>query len=735
MAKLRPRARLIRTIGDKLISGPEAAIIELVKNSYDAEASYAKIKIFPPRNGKPGEIHITDDGHGMTRDVILGHWLEPANDTKTKRAHSLSGKRKVLGAKGVGRFAAASLGRFLTLESVADTKGEKEKNRIDLDWQIFEEVKYLDEIDLDITTSTCDESTDNGVLIVIKEFLTDWTEERVKSLIQELKKLASPIHADDKFNIVLDLSEFLECNEPPYNFDGISVLEEFNQLSENSFDGEDNEDVSIIKPFSIRKEADYLLEGKFDNHGAFSGYFTILRGDRKKSEIEIPAFKLSSEELHCGKVDVELRIFDLESQSVEKLFERMGVNFAKIGLRKAREIISKNAGIGIYRNGFRIRPYGDPDQDWLKLEKRRVQKPSVRIGHGQVSGFINVGSEEESKLIERSSREGLENNGAFLRLNNLLEKLLLTIEPKRFDFRAKAGIGRKPKPSIDKARSIASLEEISSAIQSLTPEQQKPILLKIEKESKALTKSLDEIEEYQKLLESRAALGLVVGQVIHDGRSYLVPLESHSKSIIEHAPFLLDDSKKGDLVREYYPTYGAGIKTAVDGLKSLFKSLDPISGRKRGRPMNFYAKEVFDDVLNLLSDELISNNVNVDLCLDEKVMLYGYKQDLQSSLLNILHNAIYWISSVENEGGFIFIDSFYEGDSVAFLIKNNGPEIDKDDVETIFDAGFTLKSNGHGLGLSIAKEACINSKGDLILLERLPLTTFKITFPRSKEVV
>lgn len=84
MAKLKPRARLIRTIGDKLISGPEAAIIELVKNAFDADSPSVEIKITPPSLTNDGLITVKDYGHGMTYDDLLNNWLEPATDIKKK---------------------------------------------------------------------------------------------------------------------------------------------------------------------------------------------------------------------------------------------------------------------------------------------------------------------------------------------------------------------------------------------------------------------------------------------------------------------------------------------------------------------------------------------------------------------------------------------------------------------------------------------------------------------------
>ena len=118
MATLKPRARIIRTIGDQLISGPEAAVIELVKNSYDADSSTVEIKLSPPTTLYPaGRVLVTDHGHGMTYEDIEGKWFEPASDNKVQRQISPRG-RIMLGAKGIGRFAAARLGSQLALESV-----------------------------------------------------------------------------------------------------------------------------------------------------------------------------------------------------------------------------------------------------------------------------------------------------------------------------------------------------------------------------------------------------------------------------------------------------------------------------------------------------------------------------------------------------------------------------------------------------------------------------------------
>ncbi|ENG6110132.1 sensor histidine kinase, partial [Serratia liquefaciens] len=704
-----------------------------VKNAYDADSPSVEITISPPTVKKSGFLTIRDFGHGMSHDTILNDWLEPATDSKSKNKTSQSGKRTVLGAKGVGRFASASLGKKIKLTSVALVSEKYQVTKLNLDWDIFEREKYLEDIDIDISMEISEDGEQTGVLIEVEDLTTIWDKKKLQKLIRELRRLATPQYSTNQFEIFLDLDNFTISNPAPYNFSGSDLLYDKNRLVE-VLQNKDIQNTSRkkIQPYHMNDESDYRLNGSFDENGIFRGKFTIIRGDNIPQEISVDSPSYESGELSCGAFDIDIKIFDLEKESIEKLFNRMGLVFSDFGLRNARALLSEGTGVAIYRSGFRIRPYGEPDNDWLHLESRRVQNPSKRLGHSQISGSIYVGSEQDSYLIERSSREGLETNGAFDRLIKLITNILIIIEQKRFDFRAKAGISRKPEKNIDKARNLASLDSIVKAVSRLSPSEQKPILLRIEKESQALTKTLDEIEAYQKLLESRAALGMVVGQVIHDGRTFLEPITSSAKSIIDHAPFILENSKKGDLVRRYYPTYGQAIQTGAKGLSSLFKSLDPISGRKIGKPTTFELNDIVESSLNLISEELIENNITSTNFIEEKIMLYGYQGDLQHALLNILKNAVFWLSTHDSKDKEIYLTASVNGDMAQLTIANNGPLIADENTESIFDAGFSLKSEGHGLGLAIAREACRHSKGELYLSSNQPETKFTIEFPIAK---
>jgi signal transduction histidine kinase len=729
MAKLRPRARIIRTIGDQLISGPDAALIELVKNAFDADSPYIKIKITPKSQANPdGMILVQDQGHGMSYVDVVERWFEPATDEKQKRRFS-PGNRLMLGAKGIGRFAASRLGTKTQVHSVALLKnGQFEEVRVDVDWNDFTSEKYLEDIDIPVEhQQILNIKIQTGVALRISDLRDIWSLKRIEGLVRELRRLASPNEAGDNFVIHLDISDFTTQNS---GFNGTDVLLKLN----NDISNEDDEilDPTVIVPFRVQEHADYKLEGKFDITGAFHGTFTNCKGDNNPQEISVPVLQIEQDELQCGALNLRLNVYDLETDSVSELFGRMKLDFEKIGIRAARKILNENAGIAIFRNGFRIRPYGEPEYDWLELERKRVQNPSRKLGLSQVSGRVEVENEEKSLLVERSSREGLEHNGAFERLKRLIEGVLTRVEDKRVDFREKAGLSRKASGDVSQVKSLASLQAVSKAVAKLPPSLQEPMRKAIEKDSGALSASLDEIDAFQKLLQSRASLGLVVAQVIHEGRRILNPMSTAARSLIEHKDWLLEQTKRGEVARKQFPEHAITLGDGTKSLSRLFKRLDPVSGRRRGKPSDFAIYEVVSSALTLFESAIAEGNIHINVDLPSDVKVHGYVEDFQAAILNIIENAIYWLSSSGQSSRNIDITHEIRRNVVRLNISNDGPVLDVSFQPRLFHAGFSLKSDGTGLGLAIAREACRASKGDLNFDSSKLDTTFVVEFPLAE---
>ena len=141
----KPRARLLRLLGDELIRDPNIAIFELVKNAYDADARRATVTLLKIDDRRDSQIAVQDDGTGMDWETITGVWLEPGTDFRKRQRSRKDGRsprfgRLPLGEKGVGRFAAGKLGDKVTLITKARNQPEIV---VEIDWEELLEHDYL----------------------------------------------------------------------------------------------------------------------------------------------------------------------------------------------------------------------------------------------------------------------------------------------------------------------------------------------------------------------------------------------------------------------------------------------------------------------------------------------------------------------------------------------------------------------------------------------------------------
>ena len=442
--KIRPAGRHILTIGRDLIKDNQAAIIELVKNAYDADAT--KVDIFFDISQDKNSIKITikDNGHGMTKDVVINKWLVPSTDDKLQRKTSPKG-RILQGRKGVGRYAASILGEDLLLKTI-DT--EHNQTEIYLQWTSFEKAQYLDDIDILVATSrttqnSCTELVINGDASKVQEWLfiderkekTTKYSEMIDALITELQKLISPIKKlenNDTFSIIIHIK-------------GIKNYKEF--IEEE------------IRPIPINDLYDYRLYGyTTDSHT-----IELTYSNQKSSNLPDEFITLDIDNYKdVGKVEFDIRVYDRDSKDIYNLIDRGLKKFdgTSYNFNEARNILNTLNGISIYRNNFRIRPYGEPGFDWLLLDKRRVDNPSLRIGSNQVIGYIYIESEENSHLEEKSARDGLKENEYFNSFRNIIIEALKELEARRFSYRRETDKIKESQKLAYQVDSLINFDEI-----------------------------------------------------------------------------------------------------------------------------------------------------------------------------------------------------------------------------------------------------------------------------------
>jgi signal transduction histidine kinase len=724
--RFRPRARIIRTIGDQLISGPEAAVIELVKNAYDADATSVTLKFFPPLQAGRGRITVQDDGHGMTLSDIQDKWMEPATTSKVGSRRSPGSKRVMMGYKGIGRFAAAKLGGRMALNSISEREGERIEVLIpELDWSIFDGDTYLSDIAIDFYIEPTTGPT--GTLLEILDLSETWTEAKINRLLLELRRLISPLqqHGDaDAFDIFLDLSE---CTVATAGFDGRELLGPGNLDTVN---GEKAADLFKVQPFPLLTACDYELTGAFDAGGAFTGTFRNRRAGTGPETVELTA-ALEGEEEPCGPFGVRLFLFDREAETIKNTMKEAGLG--DLTATRARQILDEIAGVAIYRSGFRIRPYGDPDNDWLTLDRRRVQNPSLHIGHNQVAGYVTVEDQETSRLEERSSREGFEQNGAFRRLTRLVELLLTrVVEPKRFQFRSKAGISRTKNVTYDEVRQLSELKKLRVLARKFEPAERVEAEALIDAQSSLLTSRIDQLEDRARVLEAKSSLGAILAEVLHEGTQPAAYVAATGARLRGLYPDLLGvrgprvDAAKSEFEKKLPLVAESGAK-----LVTLFRNLKPLAGGRRGPPKAFNLVSTIRSAIDLF----LNHGVSIQIDNPDKVTdMIGYPEDLATALVNLVGNSIYWLADARTPEPAIRISLKALPAEAAILVEDNGPGVKEEFAESIFDVAFSLRQGGTGLGLNIAREALARSDGTLAFHpDFVGGARFEIRFPRVEE--
>jgi signal transduction histidine kinase len=581
--------------------------------------------------------------------------------------------------------------------------------------------KYLSEIEFLFEELAPEPHT--GTRLSISRLRDRWTDKRFIQLHREMRRLVSPLEVtgDDAFRIYLDLSA---CTKATCDVYGNSIVN--GPLPSPQMQA----DPYRVRPFPILKSCDYEVDGGFAANGTFEGTLTIHRGglEPEAVHLEVP-LDAADAEAPCGVVLVHLFIFDRDESALTQMAQRAG--YGAISGSEARAILNSVAGIAIYRDRFRIRPYGDNDNDWLTLDKRRVQNPATCIGHNQVSGILVVDNEIRSGLIERSSREGLEDNGSLRRLRRLVIELLAKkVEPRRFSFRSDARLGRPRRNTFPEAYRVAQLRNLENFVSKLPEPTRTEGRQAVQDATKSLTGHLEALSDRLATLEARVTLGLIIGEVLHEGRGPVFFIQTETGRFARWWPTICERTPQDEEHRQDVPRIIRGLLNNSEKLRHLFSALEPLSSARRTESRLFSPNQVVLDTLHLFESRATQVGVKFvrDIALNVPDIV-GYKDDLSTALANVIDNALYWLASSKNPDPTIRIRVASDGAVCIIDVLDNGPGIPPEFRDRVFEVGFTLKAAGTGLGLSIAREAIIRAGGTIDLLETESGTGFRVVLP------
>lgn len=682
----KPRARLLLQLGDQLIKNENVAVLELIKNSYDADARNVTIKMSSVDNKKVGRIEILDDGIGMDDSIINNAWLEPGSDFKetqykNKTKSNLYG-RLPIGEKGIGRFGVHKLGE--KIELITRQKG-KDEFTVDIDWKEFAKNKYLEKAEFDVTGRTPQYFLRDrqGTRIIISDLRTEWDRRMVRDLYRSLFTLSSPFKTVDHFTIkfeidrtewVDDLIDWSEVKD--YALYHFKAKIRGTEITEFLYEFKPWESMDRVQPKNLTLHDQFLQDHQT---------IEVKSEEDKKKKIII-----NLDKHNIGEIEFEGYIFDRDLR-VLGLIEDQKVN-------QIKKYLDENGGIRVYRDNLRINEYGEKSNDWLSLDLRRVNVPTKRISNNIILSVINLKREDSSSLIEKTNREGFVENEAYndfkasiLYVISLVEKL------RQVD---KADLRDKYSPTKQEEPVLYLTSELKIYIEKNIKEE--PVKEKVKEYIDGIEKDYNEINE---ILLTASGAGLTLGVGIHE-------IEKLVKELVQAAKTEHTVGKVNDLIKD--------IQTTVNNYLSLLKQND---------------KDVYD-VRRLVESAL--QNVEYRMRVHDITIVKAYETHPQvaviecsrrfflSGMLNLFDNSIYWlekknrslkkISSTYDKK--ILIDILQEkGDKISILIADNGNGFTLP-TSKIVKPFITAKDEGMGLGLHITNQIMKVLEGKLIFPEK-----------------
>ncbi len=708
---LKPRAyaRLLTMIGDQLIKNEKVALMELIKNSYDADANWVQIRfknftIDKDENtlikNENSCIEIEDDGSGMTFDTIKNVWLNPATPNKfiqKQGGGNLTKKKRIIqGEKGIGRFAVYKLGTTIEVVTKSVIKSEKEilliNDLSEFDDELLnddkkqETPKYLDQIEylyekrdkpIDFVSKSIlikgklDMREPNGTIIRVTNIRGEWDFEKIESILSDIAKLNNPVTTKKSDSFVCEIlvngeSQFID-------------------------DKDYTEDLKILQSKAPIKITDGKYDGKNTIKYKLNGSEIELSLERLLAITEFRN-RFAASDRKCMKRLPECGAFTFQFH----VYDRTGKAPLKYKLLPDEKKIIRDNRIYLYRDGIRVLPYGDVIDDWLEIDMNRgTGRAGDYLSNDQTVGFINISAKNNPDLKDKTNREGLlEIGNAYQDFKATIQGILgiLLNEYKKYRF------------SVDAKNKIALVKESVTQNQFESFKQ----YLDERKDSKG-AKVLDVIyknyineKKYLKdraeISEDLAAVGIAVEAASHDLMMMMQRANTTLSSVIE-----LTESKNYD--PKVLNTNLKKLHGQITYIESQIEGIQPIFRSSKRQSKDLKITSVLTDVKRYYDGVIEENNINfvVEEVGGKNLIVNCTEAVLLQTFINLLDNSVYWLKTVDKTNKEIAIKLDKQKSQVIFA--DNGPGIKLDDQPYIFEPFFSTKGmQGRGLGLYIATQ-------------------------------
>ena len=680
----------------------------------DAENAEALLDILAEANS----ITFRDTGRGMTLKDLESVYLTvgtPHRLEERRKAREDGEKKIILGEKGIGRLSAIRLGDRLKV--VTATNDDTHWNRLDIDWSIFgqDPTQLLEEIDVKPVRGAKKTAPGHGTTITICDLSSTWSSEKLKTIATtDLSRFSDP------FAVKPLLPIHLRFNKTPIPIQPMSELiresahavVEARLVIEQDKDGESTATLSGEVNYVVSGVTGARLKGRRLSFRLIGDEIISMLKKRKDPDLDFESV------LSLGPFSMKCYWFN---RRILKPLEVEGE------LQDIKKLVRQwSGGLMVYRDGFRVAPYGGPDDDWLDLDRGALAAQGYKVNRAQLIGKVDITADENPRLRDQTNREGLRDCKEKRALVALL-KHVLEVEFRGYLKEVDEELRDRDRISFTVlAEQLAEVEErINTSLSALDGLDKEHPDLKAGALAKRLRAAYQTVvgvvEQMQDTVETTedekarllhlAALGLSVEKLAHE-----------LNRATRHALVALQQMSRGDAT----PELKRSASLQLESLQKRLKNLDPLLSPTRHRKDDFNITEEVRSVLDGYKARFARHDIEVSLKQrsDGPVDVRLVRAMLIQVLENLIENSVYWLTignkrrkgSADKRQIAITVD----GRRNVLEFSDNGPGIAQENRERVFRPFYTLKpaGEGKGLGLYIAREIAEYHGGSLTLSDK-----------------
>lgn len=705
-------ATIITRIGKELVAKQETALIELVKNAFDADATTVDVVLGEGPTGT--ELQIIDNGTGMGRAELVDGFLRLASNLKVTSPRSPGFGRQRAGSKGIGRFAAQRLGERLTLTT--RTASMSSGLRLHVNWNEFAAGRDLNAVEVTVEEAS---ECEAGTVLQIEGLRDQWTDAQIRRCFRGVLELQQPFpvapvqgndRADPGFIVRFKRKNELLGDDMAVADLQTEILDHLHAIIEMQVDDHGRATWRISK----------------NRLGETRDWQPIHHEHQESSDPERYAF--------LRNVWMKAHYVVLDRKLLSSLV-----------YTRVRDVLSGSGGIRLYRNGFRVVPYGDPGNDWLHLDevyaKRALLAP---FANRNFFGIVEVRDASGELFDEHTSREGLIETPAFVELRGLASSVLVTAATRMSEDRGRktraGGRGKRtatsgaPDPLAEVTEAVKAVQDAAEKVAESgssgsvqLAEQVRGVVQLVEAKRSEFAREKEDLADEASMLRFLATLGMTSAEFNHETGMTFDAFRLDFERILEIAKAASadDDAVQAQAER------AAAMLQRLDTLTSYLNALASARSARAMDPVSL--KRALDDFFRGMRLQAQAQSVSLTVESPPYDPLFTrpmHRAEIASILLNLYTNAL---KAIKRRGGprkiAISVGRIPVQAKVQIRFSDTGDGIPVENRERVFDAFYTTTAapsagspdtqhaTGTGLGLWIVHQIVDNARGEIRVVD------------------